>query len=351
MYDIYLIENKVNGKKYVGYTSVGYKKRFSKHLTESLGKSTRILCRAIRKYGKDKFVVSLIETVDSYEEAIEKEKFFIKEYRTCAYIKGDWGYNSTSGGEGVPSLKVSKEFRKKVSEARKSRNAWVGSDNPNYGKGHLMKGENHFLFGKKHSEETKKKISSSRMGKYTKENNPSSVKEVTFAKNIKTGEIIRADCFSEMAEKIKSLGYKFNRSSVLRVIRSGKHSIYGHVFYRKDITDKQTFDQINYEYENNLCILPELPDYGKGEHHPNAKNMVSFAVNKKTKEIFRFESWHECKKYISDNYDSKINYSEMYKVLTKKAKSTKGFVFYRADINADEIPELEKEYLLKTFND
>ncbi|WP_425298599.1 GIY-YIG nuclease family protein [Paenibacillus uliginis] len=42
-------------KKYVGFTSKGYKNRFKKHLQESDGKRTRYLCKAIRKYGKDNF--------------------------------------------------------------------------------------------------------------------------------------------------------------------------------------------------------------------------------------------------------------------------------------------------------
>ena len=55
MKDIYMITNKINGMKYVGQTSVGYKKRFNRHCRSySYGVRTLISC-AINEFGKELF--------------------------------------------------------------------------------------------------------------------------------------------------------------------------------------------------------------------------------------------------------------------------------------------------------
>jgi group I intron endonuclease len=342
MYEIYLIKNKVNGKCYVGYTTIGYEKRFSKHVTESLGLSMRYLCKAIRKYGKENFSVELLDTAEEYANAIEKERYYIREYNSFAHVKGSNGYNATRGGDGVDGYNVPKTLRLKMRALKKEQKAWVGKDNPNYGKGALMSGEKHFLYGKRHSRETKEKIAVANKGRHRGIKNPASIKFTTYAKCVTDGQIIKADSFYEMRKKFNNLGFKFNRSSVLRSIRSGQHSMYGYVFYRKDITDPIVFSQIELEYDQNILNPPEIPDYGKGNHHPNAKNKTSFAIEVKTGLILRFSSWYECKRYISDNFTNLINYSEMYKVAIGKRKSARGFKFYREDLNPDEILELEK---------
>ncbi len=342
MFEIYLIINKINGKKYVGYTFTNYKKRFSKHVTESLGKSQRYLCRAIRKYGKENFDVTLLATAPNHLEAKEMEIALITEHNSFAHSKGGWGYNATIGGEGINGYTYPEEARKKVSDLKKSQKAWCGTNNPNFGKGAEMSGEKHFLFGKNHSKDTRDKISIANRGKCAGEKNYASVNLTTFAKSVNTGEILKAKSFYEMGKTFRNLGYKFNRSTVLRSIRSGQHSVYGFVFYRKDVTDKKTFNQIEFEYNNNIIVPPELPDYGKGKHHPNVKNETSFALHRKTGDLYKFDSWYECKTFIAEKFDEKITYSDMYKVAIGKRKSARGFIFFRSDLDPDGVLELEK---------
>lgn len=54
------------------------------------------LSKGIRKYGKENYKCEIIETVNSYEESLQKEKYWIKYYNTFEDISK---YNYTPGGE------------------------------------------------------------------------------------------------------------------------------------------------------------------------------------------------------------------------------------------------------------
>jgi group I intron endonuclease len=336
MYDIYLITNLINQKKYVEYTSIGYEKRFQKHITESLGKSTRYLCRAIRKYGKENFAVSLLATVEKYNEAIKLEKEYILKFNSFAHVKGNWGYNATLGGEGADGHNVSRELRIKLSNLKKSQNAWVGKNNPNFGKGHLMMGDKHFLFGKKQSSETKRKISLSNKGKLLGSKNPAAVNTSTYALQIDTGVIYKADSFYALRKLIEATGVNVNRSSALAVIRGKQKFHNGFVFYRADITDKDTIEKLDYNFVNNIKESIKFEDHRNGKTHPNAKNVLSFAENIDTKEIHQFNSWYELKNFITEMSFKNVTYSNMAKVLSGKHKHISGYKLYRED-KTDEV--------------
>lgn len=93
---IYLIENKINGHKYVGMTQFSLERRWKEHLRDCTQKKTekRPLHMAIRKYGEENFSISLIEEC-SVEILAEREKFWIQQYNTYSN-----GYNATLGGDG-----------------------------------------------------------------------------------------------------------------------------------------------------------------------------------------------------------------------------------------------------------
>lgn len=99
MWSIYKITNTLNNKIYIGQTSQKIQDRWNDH---KKCKDDYPLQRAIKKYGWDNFTKEVIETVDSFEQAIEREKYWINYYKTCIPIHGNqYGYNLTPGGEGV----------------------------------------------------------------------------------------------------------------------------------------------------------------------------------------------------------------------------------------------------------
>lgn len=106
---IYVIENKVNRKQYVGqvvthrknkgkYRPFGYEGRFRDHISEALCNTKKKQCRylnnAIRSYGKDSFEVRLLLECER-DDLNEYEQKYIEELNTM-YPNG---YNLTRGGK------------------------------------------------------------------------------------------------------------------------------------------------------------------------------------------------------------------------------------------------------------
>ena len=96
---VYLIENKISGKKYVGKTITSIKQRWKEHI-KSYKKYNYPLYKAMRKYGIENFTISEIEYVENCEE---REKYWIEYYNSYKE-----GYNATLGGEGSNLYSYSK---------------------------------------------------------------------------------------------------------------------------------------------------------------------------------------------------------------------------------------------------
>jgi group I intron endonuclease len=95
---IYVIENTLNGKCYVGQTTQGLKQRFREHLNDNRG-YCRVLCNALRKYGKENFRVFEISEGRDKDDLDYLEKVWIMLFDSIAT-----GYNLKSGGyKGLPS--------------------------------------------------------------------------------------------------------------------------------------------------------------------------------------------------------------------------------------------------------
>jgi len=82
--EIYKIVNQVNGKIYVGQTKSSKETRLYSHLKQTRDGSKLPIYCAIRKYGKENF---LIETIEYCEESQlnEKEEYWIKELNTLCH--------------------------------------------------------------------------------------------------------------------------------------------------------------------------------------------------------------------------------------------------------------------------
>ena len=99
---IYKIENKINGKIYIGQTTVELKERIKGHKYANY-----YIGRAIREYGIENFAIDIIEKCKTLDELNEREVFWIS-YYNC---KVPNGYNLTDGGEGTPGRPTSTETR------------------------------------------------------------------------------------------------------------------------------------------------------------------------------------------------------------------------------------------------
>jgi len=120
---VYLIENKINGKRYVGITINTIHERFISHRSAVKSGSGLYLHNAIRKYGEESFDISVLEECLDIETLKEREISWIE---TLGTFGG--GYNLTKGGDGLWGHIHSEETRRKMSESRK------GEKNHNFGK-------------------------------------------------------------------------------------------------------------------------------------------------------------------------------------------------------------------------
>lgn len=158
--------------KYVGQ-GVNVEKRMmnNHHDNPALGK-------AVKKYGFDAFAKEVVEYCQ-IEKLSELEKFYIKEFHT--HVSEGIGYNISWGGDATfKGLKHTEETKKKLSESKIG--LYVGENNPRFGVKlseetkkkmseslvGLFAGENHPLWGTHHSEETRTKIAESQIGKKKK---------------------------------------------------------------------------------------------------------------------------------------------------------------------------------------
>lgn len=103
---IYCIENKINGKRYIGKTERGVEYRWELHQRDS----TQPRCghyplyRAMRKYGPENFQCYEIDTAETADELNNKERYWIDFYNT--YAGNGNGYNATYGEDGRDTVGI-----------------------------------------------------------------------------------------------------------------------------------------------------------------------------------------------------------------------------------------------------
>jgi len=92
---VYLIENLVNGKRYVGQTTVGLDSRWKRHVQSSRsGGRTQPITSALRKYGLDAFTMTEVRRCRDQDELNRAE--YEEVIRLNAFAPA--GYNLRAGG-------------------------------------------------------------------------------------------------------------------------------------------------------------------------------------------------------------------------------------------------------------
>jgi group I intron endonuclease len=122
---IYFIENRLNGKIYVG-KAIDPKKRWRTHrCVANKGKEKYpnkyfAVHAAISKYGSDNFSFVIIERCRNNHEANQAERDWI----SCLKGLGVLLYNETEGGDGSsPGVKFTEEHKKRISVAKLGKKA------------------------------------------------------------------------------------------------------------------------------------------------------------------------------------------------------------------------------------
>ena len=176
---IYCIENMTTNKKYIGQ-SRNIDDRWYKHKNKLRNKKHEndYLQKAWNKYGEDDFKFYIIEECD-IEKLDEREIYYIDFYNV---LNHDYGYNMQSGGQSsclteYARAKLSASIKKAYQNEnlRKQRsidalNQWA---NPEIKK--KITGKNNGMYGRKHSKETRRKMSENKIKKPSPKRNTTPV--------------------------------------------------------------------------------------------------------------------------------------------------------------------------------
>ncbi len=199
---IYLITNKVNGKKYIGQTINDIQERWSSHVRDSKRFSYPI-CQAIKKYGSDNFVIVELDRADTIEKLNELESFYIQRYGT----QKPGGYNLDPGGGNFPRHP---ETRTKISLAKRGKATTTGRPCSEETKAKISKankGRPSPRKGAKWSEETRIKVIAALKGrtypKRTKPVSPETRAKLSVARKGKRGKLHTSEWRERMSESQK----------------------------------------------------------------------------------------------------------------------------------------------------
>lgn len=264
-YQIYLITNLKNNKKYVGqviqHKNRDYLVRFHEHLDGIAYENTRRLNSAIKHYGRDAFKTELIEENIPEDQIDEKEIYYIAFFDT--YYLNKKGYNMTLGGQGIHGYKFTYRDRQKISEAGKKH--WIElRQNPerlqlrNQKISNKLKGQLKSIEAKKHLSQAAKKRFENAPGTFTGRKHSEESKRIVAEKNgypigmydKNSGELLHT--FISCGDATKYLLENHmteNKSAFTRIltvckgIKGQGKTAYGYVW--KFLTDKQRSSKID----------------------------------------------------------------------------------------------------------
>ena len=274
---IYCAKNKINGKVYVGQTTKSLAYRKGSHLRAARG--SRLQCRkfhlAIKKYGPENFDWYVLTECNSQDELDLAEIKFITLLKT---INIEHGYNIAEGGKA--GSRMSEESKLRLSESRK------GDKSP--------------WFGRKHTEETKIKISFAQKGRKGKPHTEES-KEKLRQKML--GNCISAEARAKIVAK--KTGFRHTEESKMKM----------------SLSRKKSYD--SFEYKEKMKSLA----VSRGQ---NTEICKKIAIAKGAKPFAAYKENVFIKEFFSINGASVelgLSCAGIRKVLKGKTKACKGYVF------------------------
>ena len=187
-YIVYCHTNKINGKRYVGITSLDPNKRWK---NGNGYYNNEHFYSAIKKYGWEEFSHEILFTDLSEDEACKKEIELIAKWDLCNSKKG---YNNSYGGK---KGQMSEEAKNRYSQRQKGKGFWKGKNIPL---------------------EIRAKMSKAKKGKIPKSNPP----KIVYCDETK-------ETYSSMTEASKKLGICIAMVSKLchkKYVRKPKYHLY-----------------------------------------------------------------------------------------------------------------------------
>ena len=208
---IYLLTNKINFKKYVGFTSSSLRKRITSHIYRGKTGYNLLIGNSLIKHGEENFDLTIL-FMDKNKKYVKNimEPYFIKFYKS--YYKYGLGYNMTHGGEGTFGYKRTEEEKKQLSERSKGKKM---SEETKKKLSVAFSGEGNHRFGTHWSDETREKIRIGQIGQKTRSWTDEQRKEHS---RILTGKKVSDEARANMSAAQKGkIGHKHTEEHKLLV--------------------------------------------------------------------------------------------------------------------------------------
>lgn len=275
---IYKIVNDINDKVYIGQTRRSIKERFSQHYSAAVTrKENNKFHNALLKHGRENFhIIQMINVIQNSEDELIKELDRLEVIWIKKFNSFKNGYNSTVGGGGTKGLKgelnpfYGKHHTYQTKEIISSKkrgqiSAWKGCHFSQYQKEQLSlkakeKYNNGYISpllgrkvlnpvwtGRKHSEESKLKMSKSHMGKIVSDETKKKLSEANKGKTISEWQkqrISECNLGKVVSDKTREKLSKIN---------TGKHVGKLNNMYGKKHTE-ETKNKISKALSNNLKV-------------------------------------------------------------------------------------------------
>ena len=288
---VYVIVNKINLKLYFGshsWEGTGVDKNY-------YGSGTAIK-RAVRKYGKDNFIVYPIKFYDTVEECRKAEEELLKKYDIS---NNPYCYNIKNGAVGWTSEDMK------------------GKNNPMYGR----TGEKSHMYGRTRTEETRKKISQALKGRtgekshmYGKHLSEEHKQKISQAQKKTPIVAIQKDTgkiriFESQMECIRVLG--LNPGSINHCLKGGRNHTGGYLIkYLKRCSTDYKITKRKAKKTEKIKLTTKI------------KGITPIvAIQKDTGKIRMFKSQSECSRVLG------IHQGNINKCLKGRQKTYKGYTF------------------------